>query len=328
MGSGIKAFLAEDWLQFERLFAEMSASRIDILNKVNKYLVERSGKQLRPMLCLLAARLCAGECNTASIRCAVASEMIHTATLIHDDVADESSTRRGSPTVSALLSPSAAVLVGDYWLSRGVWAILDADDSEIFRYFTACLKDLAEGEMFQIEKAASLDTTYDDYIFVIAHKTASLFCAAMKSGARSVIAEQADGTFVAAQDNRLKAVEQFAYHLGLAFQMRDDIMDYSPQMSIGKPTGVDIAERKITLPLLGAIANAGAGAREQVVDDIENGRFTRVIEFVAANHGLEYAQKVLENETSLAVAALDIFEDTAAKTLLKQLALSLCLREV
>ena len=317
MTTAVKEYLGEDWRRFEQLFDESLASRIDILDKVNKYLLERSGKQLRPMLCLLAARLCADKCTAASHRCAVAAEMIHTATLLHDDVADQSDTRRGFPTVSAMLSPTAAVLVGDFWLSRGVAAILDADDSEIFRYFTLCLGDLAEGEMFQIEKAASLDTSFEDYIYIISHKTSSLFRAAMKSGARSV----------GASSEALKAVDTFALHLGQAFQMRDDILDYSPSMDIGKPTGQDIRERKITLPLIGAFGNAGAAKREAVVADIEAGRFDTVQPFVLENGGIEYAQKVLEQETALAVDALASFPDTRACRLRRHLARSLCLRQ-
>jgi octaprenyl-diphosphate synthase len=317
MTAAVKEFLGEDWKQFERLFAESLDSRIEILNKVNSYLAERSGKQLRPMLCLLAARLCGGICSEASIRCAVAAEMIHTATLLHDDVADQSDTRRGKPTVNALMSSQAAVLVGDFWLSRGVAAILDADDSEIFRYFTVCLGDLAEGEMFQIEKAESLDTSFEDYIYIISHKTSALFRAAMKSGARSV----------GASPEAVAAVDAFAKHLGHAFQMRDDILDYSPDMSIGKPTGQDICERKITLPLIGAFENAGADAREAVIADIAAGRCDGVLPFVIANGGIGYAQRVLEQETARAVAALESFPDGEARRLLAALARSLCLRE-
>lgn len=344
MTAAVKEFLGSDWRSFEQLFAKSLDSRIGILNKVNRYLAERSGKQLRPMLCLLAARLCGGLCKEATIRCAVAAEMIHTATLLHDDVADQSDTRRGNPTVNALMSPQAAVLVGDFWLSRGVAAILDADDSEIFRYFTVCLGDLAEGEMFQIEKAGSLDTSYEDYIYIISHKTSALFRAAMKSGARSV----------AASPEAVAAVDAFAMHLGHAFQMRDDILDYSPELSIGKPTGQDIRERKITLPLIGAFENAGAaecaaeaggapGAgvssrgsegpglvsfdREGIVAEIEAGRFDSVLPFVQQWGGIGYAQQVLERETSLAVDSLSSFPDIPARRLLCDLARSLCLRE-
>ncbi|MBO4557195.1 MAG: polyprenyl synthetase family protein [Bacteroidales bacterium] len=316
MVAEVKEFLGEDWKAFEKLFAEILASRIPILNKVNDYLIGRSGKQLRPMLCLLAARLCAGRCTDASVRCAVASEMIHTATLLHDDVADGSDTRRGAPTVSALMSPTASVLVGDYWLSRGVITLIDACEKETLRYFSECLGELAEGEMFQIEKAESLDTTLDDYIYIIAHKTSSLFRAAMKSGARNVGCSAV----------QLEAVDSFAYHLGLAFQMRDDILDYSPALSIGKPTGQDILERKITLPLLGAFAAAGADARAAVVAEIAAGRFEGVLPFVLEHGGIEYAQQVLEQQTSQAVAALSVFPDSPAKRLLTALAQGLCLR--
>jgi len=317
MTTAVKEYLGENWKAFERLFAESLASRIDILNKVNRYLAERSGKQLRPMLCLLAASICSGECNEASVRCAVAAEMIHTATLLHDDVADQSDTRRGNPTVNALMSPQAAVLVGDFWLSRGVSAILDANDSDIFRYFTLCLGDLAEGEMFQIEKADKLDTSFEDYIYIISHKTSALFQAAMKSGARSV----------GASAGAISAMDAFALHLGHAFQMRDDILDYSPALSIGKPTGQDIRERKITLPLIGAFENTGDAARAAVISDIEAGRYDGILPFVVENGGLEYAQRVLEEETCLAVAALDFFPDSPARQLLAGLARSLCLRE-
>lgn len=317
MTAAVKEYLGEDWQAFERLFEEALESRIDVLNKVNNYLLERSGKQLRPMLCLLSARLCAGECSQASLRCAVAAEMIHTATLLHDDVADASDTRRGFPTVSAMLSPTASVLVGDFWLSRGVAAILDAGDAEIFRYFTLCLGDLAEGEMFQIEKAASLDTSFEDYIYIITRKTSSLFRAAMKSGARSV----------AASPSAVAKLDAFALHLGQAFQMRDDILDYSPGLDIGKPTGQDIRERKITLPLIGALEKAGTAARSAVVADIEAGRFDAVLPFVQQWDGIRYAQQVLEQETALAVDALSSFPDTPARQLLCNLARNLCLRQ-
>ena len=317
MTAAVKEYLGEAWSSFERLFEETLDSRIDILNKVNRYVAERSGKQLRPMLCLLAAQLCAGCCSEASVRSAVAAEMIHTATLMHDDVADQSDTRRGFPTVSAMLSPCAAVLVGDFWLSRGVTAILDTEDGEIFRYYTICLGELAEGEMFQIEKAASLDTTFEDYIYIISHKTSSLFRASMKSGARSVDAS----------DEAIKAVDSFALHLGHAFQMRDDILDYSPSLDIGKPTGQDIRERKITLPLIGAFENAGPAARASVIADIEAERYDGVLPFVLEHGGIEYAQQVLERETALAVDSLDSFPDNAARRLLSDLARSLCLRK-
>ena len=302
---------------YEQLFAQTLDSRIPILNKVNKYLMERSGKQLRPILCLLAARLCSGRCSEASVRCAVASEQMHTATLLHDDVADASDTRRGVPTVSALLSPEAAVLVGDFWLARAVNAIINYCSKETFSDFALCLDNLAEGEMFQIEKAESLDASLEDYIYIIEHKTAALFRAAMKGGARNSGCTPA----------QLEAMDSFALHLGRAFQIRDDILDYSPQLALGKPTGVDIAERKITLPLLGAFENAGEGERARVVADIDAGRYGGVPGFVEENDGIEYAQQVLEHETLLALEALEPFGPCRAKELLVGLARQMSFRE-
>lgn len=317
MISEVKAFLGQDWTEFEELFVKQLACEIPILNKVNKYLTERSGKQLRPALCMLAARISVGVCTSGSICCAATSEMVHTATLLHDDVVDESDTRRGAPTISALVSPRASVLVGDYWLSRGVKTLVGNCGIETFGEFAQCIDDLSRGEMFQIEKAASLDTTYDDYIRIISYKTASLFRTAMRTGARNSGAGKA----------QVEAVDSFALHLGLAFQMRDDILDYSPSLAIGKPTGVDIRERKITLPLLGAFENAGAEARAELLGDVDNDRFDGVMGFVAENGGIEYAQAVLVRETALAVASLADFADSEAKDLLVRLAQSLCLRE-
>ncbi|MBR3744533.1 MAG: polyprenyl synthetase family protein [Bacteroidales bacterium] len=312
-----KTFLGSDWQKFEELFEKKLSCEIPLLNKVNQYLLARSGKQLRPVLAMLAAHLCAGYCSPASVACAVSSEMIHTATLLHDDVADDSDTRRGSPTVSALISPRASVLVGDYWLARGVTTLIDMCNAETFRYFSVCLDELSRGEMFQIEKAASLDTTYDDYIRIISCKTASLFRAAMKSGARNS----------GCSDAQLESMDAFALHLGLAFQMRDDILDYSPSLSIGKPTMVDIVERKITLPLICAFDNAGAAAREEVIKDIDEGRTGGVLSFVEKHGGIAGAQAILERETAQATGLLGTFPDSAAKDILCSLAGSLCLRE-
>lgn len=313
-----KAYLAEDWNKFERLFQSQLESRVDILNKINSYLAERSGKQLRPLLCMLAARLCSGVCNENTIRFAASCEMVHTATLLHDDVADSSPLRRGSPTVSAMVSPTASVLLGDYWLARAVDLLTDADDREVIRYFSSCLNDLAEGEMFQIEKAAGMDTDFDDYIRIITHKTASLFMVSVMCGAHSVTCP----------DNQFRALCEYARCLGLAFQMRDDILDYSPELSTGKPVLQDVRERKITLPLLGAFANAGSAVRSEIVSRIKNGDYDGMLDFVHGNGGIEYAQKILEEYTLKAISALSVFAGGRVRELMESLATSLSLRQI
>lgn len=312
-----KAYLAEDWQKFADLLQSQLGSRVDILNKVNEYLMERSGKQLRPLLCMLAARLCGGECREKTIRLAASCEMVHTATLLHDDVADESPLRRGAPTVSAMISPTASVLIGDYWLSRAVDLLSQDGDREVIRYFSRCLNDLAEGEMFQIEKAALMDTCYDDYIRIITYKTASLFMVSVMCGAHSV----------ECSEEAFESLREYARYLGLAFQMRDDILDYSPELAIGKPVLQDVRERKITLPLLGAFENAGAAARADIVARIENGQYDGMLEFVRDNGGIEYAQNILEEHTSKAIEALSPFAGCRAKEILSVLADSLSFRK-
>ncbi|MBP9987053.1 MAG: polyprenyl synthetase family protein [Bacteroidales bacterium] len=313
-----KAYLADDWQKFTSLLQSQLLSRVDILNKINGYLTERSGKQLRPLLCMLAARLCGGECRENTIRFATSCEMIHTATLLHDDVADESPVRRGAPTVSAMVSPTASVLIGDYWLSRAVDLLTEGDDREVIRYFSNCLNDLAEGEMIQIEKAAAMDTCYDDYIQIITRKTASLFMVSVMCGAHSVNCPP----------EPFEKLREYARYLGLAFQMRDDILDYSPELAIGKPVLQDVRERKITLPLLGAFENAGAAARADIVARIENGQYDGMLEFVRDNGGIEYAQNILEEHTSKAIEALSPFAGCRAKEILSVLADSLSFRKV
>ena len=212
----IQQFLGRSWTDFQDLFAASLQSEIPLLREANRFLLEHGERVLR---------------------CAAASELLHTATLMHDDVADDAPVRRGVPTVMALYSPTTAVLIGDFWLSRAMNLIIDHPDKRVLHIFSKCLGDLAEGEMLQLQRAAKLDLTEDDYRQVIYCKTTSLFEAAVVSGAYSV----------EAAEPQIAACRAYAYHLGQAFQMRDDILDYSPELSSGKPTGQDILEKKITL---------------------------------------------------------------------------------
>ncbi|MCF0177962.1 MAG: polyprenyl synthetase family protein [Bacteroidales bacterium] len=316
MSAKIIQYLGQDWIDYKEVFVEKLSSQIPLLEDINSYMFGHMGKQLRPMLALLSSRVCAGSCSRNSILCAAASEMLHTATLLHDDVADGSRLRRGNPTVMALYSPAASVLVGDYWLSRAIRTIIDDCGTPTISAFATCLQELAQGEMFQMQKAASGDTTESDYLTIISYKTASLFRTAMKSGAYSVNASEKE----------VEAVDKYAYHLGLAFQIRDDILDYSPELKTGKPAGQDIKEHKITLPLLGAMANATESECKRVLRKVAKGRKRYVIGFVNAHAGMDYAQKRLEEESRKAIAALDIFPDSEAKGLLRELAANLCSR--
>ena len=257
----VKEFCGEDWEKVNRRISAALDSDIDLLNSTNRMILSHSGKQLRPLLSLLVAKTCAdGPLPEDSFRVAAAAELLHNATLLHDDVADESDCRRGFPTLNSLMGPSVSVLVGDYWLVAAMNEIRGAKHfgPRLISIFSRTLTHLAEGEMLQLQKAMSGDTMEDDYLRIIFSKTASLFEAAALAAAISVnVSPQTE-----------EAVRKFAVSLGIAFQIRDDIFDYSTETEIGKPTGVDILEQKITMPLIGAFRNAGkdeeAGIRAKI----------------------------------------------------------------
>jgi octaprenyl-diphosphate synthase len=315
----IREFLGQDWLAVQKRIASALQSDIALLNVTNESILSHSGKQMRPMLALIIARACsAGKpASDATIRYAAASELLHNATLLHDDVADESDQRRGVPTIMSLMGPSVSVLVGDYWLVKAVELVLEAsgDDMRVIRLFSKTLSDLAEGEMLQLQKAQSGDTDENDYLRIIYNKTASLFEAACLSAAISVDA----------CPEYEKAAKDYAVALGLAFQIKDDILDYSGTDSVGKPLGVDILEQKITMPLLGAFVNAGPQEEERVREMVknipDNPQYRDVIvDFVKMNGGLEYAVEQLDRYVSEAVEALSVLPESREKGMLVELA--------
>ncbi len=315
----IREFLGQDWLAVQKRIASALQSDIALLNVTNESILSHSGKQMRPMLALIIARACsAGKpASDATVRYAAASELLHNATLLHDDVADESDQRRGVPTIMSLMGPSVSVLVGDYWLVKAVELVLEAsgDDMRVIRLFSKTLSDLAEGEMLQLQKAQSGDTDENDYLRIIYNKTASLFEAACLSAAISVDA----------CPEYEKAAKDYAVALGLAFQIKDDILDYSGTDSVGKPLGVDILEQKITMPLLGAFVNAGPQEEERVREMVknipDNPQYRDVIvDFVKMNGGLEYAVEQLDRYVSEAVEALSVLPESREKDMLVELA--------
>ncbi len=315
----IKEYLGSDWTAVQERIASALNSDIKLLNSTNDMILSHSGKQLRPLLSLMMARACSGGAavSDASVRYAAASELLHNATLLHDDVADDSDRRRGAPTIMSLMGPSVSVLVGDYWLVKAVELVLDASDGDmrVIRLFSKTLSDLAEGEMLQLQKAQSGDTDEEDYLRIIYNKTASLFEAACVSAAISV----------RVSEDYERAAKDYAVALGLAFQIKDDILDYSGTDSVGKPLGVDILEQKITMPLLGAFAAAGAEqekrVREMVRNILDHPEYRdEIVAFVKANGGLEYSVNQLDKYVGQAVEALSVLPDSQEKELLKELA--------
>lgn len=313
----VREYLGDDWKAVKEKIETSLMSDIALLNSTNSTILSNSGKQLRPLLALLIARACSGhQISEATVRYAAASELLHNATLLHDDVADNSEQRRGMPTIMSLMGPSVSVLVGDYWLVKAMELILGSSEGDhlVIKIFSKTLSDLAEGEMLQLQKAQSGDTCEDDYLRIIYSKTASLFEAACVSAAISVNASQ----------ECRKAAKDYAVALGIAFQIKDDILDYSGTASVGKPLGVDILEQKITMPLLGAMMNAPAeevrirGLVKGIVDHPENR--DDIVAFVKENAGLEYAVQQLDKYVAQAVDALSVLPLSKERELLEGLA--------
>lgn len=314
----VKEYVGADWTAVQERIAASLHSDIKLLDKTNESILSHSGKQLRPLLTVLFARACAGGAITeATIRYASAAELLHNATLLHDDVADGSDKRRGVPTIMSLMGPSISVLIGDYWLVKALDLILsDApSDSVVLKIFSKTLSALAEGELLQLQKAQNGDTVEADYLRIIYNKTASLFEAACVSAALSV----------EAPEHMQKAAREYSVALGNAFQIQDDILDYCGSDSVGKPLGVDILEQKITIPLLGAFANVSDQEEARVralVNDIVGHPEHKdaIVEFVKTNGGIDYARRRLNEYVDEAVSALEALPDSQEKDFLVQLA--------
>lgn len=320
----IYEYLGDDWVQTQSLIRSSLDSDIELLNRTNSYLLEHGGKQLRPVLSLLMAKACGGGRLTAdSVRFAAATELLHNATLLHDDVADGSKTRRGFPTVASFLGANHSVLIGDYWLVKAVNLVLDADRHmrEVVRLFADTLSSLAEGEMLQLQKAASGDTSEEDYMRIIRSKTGSLFETACLSAAISVEASPEARTVAG----------EYARLLGLAFQIKDDILDYAGG-NIGKPAGVDIRERKITLPLLEALKQVDAGRQEEIrgmVREVDGHPeyVQALMDFVREQDGIGLAQERLETYSRQAAQTLSALPESPARDHLTGLATFLAERQ-
>ena len=290
----IKEFLGNDWKETDGLIRSSLRSDIDLLNTTNEAILEHSGKQLRPIVSLLVARACGnGKANEDSVRCAAASELLHNATLLHDDVADSSSERRGAPTVMAILGGPASVLLGDYWLVKAMDNILasSAHGNEVIRIFSKTLSSLAEGEMLQLQKASSGDTEEEDYFRIIYSKTASLFESTCVSAAISVNAPEA----------------------------------WVGGKKIGKPVGIDLEEQKITLPLLGALESASderaSHIRNMLLNIQEHPEYKEdIVAFVKEEKGIEYAVSRLDEYVAKAVGALATLPDSREKDYLVKIA--------
>lgn len=319
----IQSAIGKDWTDLKSYIKESLLSDVDLLNRINGHLFLTTGKMLRPLLSLLVAKGCGDTNPMATMACAAASEIIHTATLLHDDVVDESDYRRGKITVNALFSPGASLLIGDYWLSKAIKVIIsNSTDYRVIRYFAQTIEDLSEGELLQMQKAEDCSTTLDDYLKIIYKKTASLFIAAMCSTVVAIDGEKGIE----------EGVKDFAHKLGLAFQMRDDILDYSATPIDGKDVGSDLAERKITLPLLCAFENAPREEEEirgviRKIDPTKGGEdpqnkeyIKKVRQYVLENNGVQSAKSRLNGYIASSIESLSVLPDTQYKDYIASIA--------
>lgn len=308
----IQAPIAAEMELFEQKFRGQMKSDVMLLDQIMKYIVKRKGKQLRPMFVFLTAGVC-GKITEATYRGASLIELLHTATLVHDDVVDDSNYRRGFFSINALWKNKVAVLVGDYLLSRGLLLSIDNGDFELLQIVSRAVRELSEGELLQIEKARRLDITEDVYYEIIRQKTASLIAACCAVGARSVGVAQA-------------VVEQariFGERVGIAFQIKDDLFDYGTA-EVGKPVGIDIKEKKMTLPLIYALNKAGFLEKRRIINIIKNEsenpkKVDEVIAFVKNSGGIQYATEVMNRYVAEAQTLLNSFPDSPYRQSLLQL---------
>ncbi|MDZ4072381.1 MAG: polyprenyl synthetase family protein [Sediminibacterium sp.] len=277
-----KKVISEELVQFEGHFREAVKSRVALLDRIMQYIVKRKGKQLRPMFVLLSARL-GGEVNDSTYRAASLVELLHTATLVHDDVVDDAMERRGFFSINALWKNKIAVLVGDYLLSKGLLLSLNNKDHEVLRILSEAVRLMSEGELLQIEKARKLNLQESIYYEIINGKTASLLASACAAGASTTFTNQQD----------VEKMRLFGEKVGMAFQIKDDLFDYGSD-DIGKPTGNDIKEKKLTLPLIYTLNQCSADIRRKIIYIIKNENTQKdkvkfVIDSVIATGGIAYA---------------------------------------
>ena len=298
----IKEPIYKEMELFEKKFTSSMSSKVALLNRITHFIVNRKGKQMRPMFVFLVAKMLGkGKVNERSYRGASVIELIHTATLVHDDVVDDSNQRRGFFSINALWKNKIAVLVGDYLLSKGLLLSIENEDFDLLKIISIAVREMSQGELLQIEKARNLDITEEIYYEIIRQKTATLLSACCAMGAKSV----------EASDEEVSKMYEFGELLGMAFQIKDDLFDYSEQ-KIGKPTGIDIKEQKMTLPMIHALNVMGRSDKKWLINTVKNHnkdkkRVREAIKKIKGVGGLEFAQKKMDSFRARAIELLKTF---------------------
>lgn len=309
----IKAPIKMEMDLFESKFKNSLKSNVSLLDRIMHYIIKRKGKQMRPMFVFLSAKLF-GKLEENTYRAASMIELLHTATLVHDDVIDEANFRRGVFSINALWKNKIAVLVGDFLLSRGLLLAVKNREYDLLEIMSNAVQDMSEGELLQIEKARGLDITEEVYFSIIRQKTATLIAACCASGANSVRQKK----------NVVEQMRLFGEKAGIAFQIKDDLFDYTQSPIIGKPTGIDIREQKMTLPLIFTLNTVEKKLKKYIINIIKNhhkndAKVEEVISLVKQNGGLEYAEIIMRNYHNDALEILANFKDNDAKKSLQLL---------
>lgn len=308
----IRAPIDREMEAFEPRFRASMKTKVLLLDKIMEYIVKRKGKQMRPMFVFLSAGAC-GQISDATFRGASLIELLHTATLVHDDVVDDANYRRGFFSVNALWKNKIAVLVGDFLLSRGLMLSIENKDFNLLSIVNDAVRQMSEGELLQIEKSRRLDINEEIYYDIIRQKTASLIASCCGVGASSS----------GADDATVNAMKLFGEKIGMAFQIKDDLFDYG-EMEIGKPLGIDIKEKKMTLPLIYALSKSRWLEKRRIISIVKNQsdkpkKVREVIEYVKQSGGIEYSLGKMEGFHQEALTLLDTFPDSVYKTSLRQL---------
>lgn len=306
----IKAPIKQELKKFNDYFKSSVKSTVPLLNIITNYILRRKGKQMRPLFVFLSAKML-GEINESSYTAASLIELLHTATLIHDDVVDESYERRGFFSINALWKSKVAVLVGDYFLSKGLLLALKNKEFEILQIVSDSVKEISEGELYQIQKSRKLNINEEEYFEIIRKKTATLISACTATGAKSVNCD----------DHTLQQMKIFGEYTGIAFQIRDDLFDYQNNGLVGKPMGNDIKEKKLTLPLIYSLDKASGSKKRQILRLISKhgkkpDKLTEIIQFVNDHGGIEYSVSKMNHYKELALESIVDLPQSEAKTAL------------
>jgi octaprenyl-diphosphate synthase len=298
---------------FEEQFKQSIKSKVGLVDLIAKYIIRQKGKKIRPLLVLLSAKVCGG-ITERSYRGAVLVELLHTATLVHDDVVDNADKRRGFWSINKVFKNKVAVLMGDYLLSRGLLTAMEGKDYDFLEVITNTVKKMSEGELLQIQKTRKLDIDEETYFKIISDKTASLIETCCTIGALSATDDK----------NMINAMKEFGHCVGMSFQIRDDILDYDGKVSLtGKPVGGDIKEKKITLPLIYSLNKVTDSEATRIKKIIKNGKkkenISEVIDFVKVNNGIDYALTTAQTYSDKAKSSLKQLPDSQSKIALEAL---------